>query len=55
MKKEDYEWVFVKKWGKTYVAPKGIEKWIFNFSSEPKKYWWYNDKLGVYICNVSAL
>lgn len=52
---ENYTWVFVKKHGQWYVAPKGIEKWIHHFSVTPKKYWKYIPELDVYRCNISAL
>lgn len=55
MAKERYTWIFVKKWGKTYVAPAEYPEWIHNFSPTEKKYWKYIPELDVYRCNVSAL
>ena len=55
MSKERYTWIFVKKWGKMYVAPVEYPEWIFNFSPTEKKYWEYIPELDVYRCNVSAL
>ncbi len=48
-------WIFVKKWGKVFVAPREKTSWIFAFSSEPKKYWTYVPSLDVWRSNVSAL
>ncbi len=48
-------WTYVKKWGKMYVAPKGIEKWIHEFSREARRYWIYVPELDVYRSNVSAM
>lgn len=52
---DNYTWIFVKKYGKTYVAPKEYPNWIHNFSKTKKKYWKYIPELNVYRCNVSAL
>ena len=48
-------WLFVKKWGKMFVAPKEKPSWIFNFSPTQKKNWVYIKELDVWRCNVSAL
>ena len=48
-------WIFVKKWGKVFVAPREKETWIFNFSIEPRKHWIYVPSLDVWRSNVSAL
>lgn len=51
----ELKWVFVKKWGKMYVAPAEYPKWIHEFSPTEKKYWRYIPELDVWRCNVSAL
>ena len=48
-------WMFVKKWGKVYVAPKEKQSWVHDFSTEPRKYWKYIPELNVWRSNVSAL
>lgn len=52
---KEKNWIFVKKWGKTYIAPKENPKWIFNYSKTPRKYYKYIPELNVYRCNISAL
>ena len=51
----ELNWMFVKKWGKMFVAPSEKETWIFNYSHEPRKYWIYIPSLKVWRSNVSAL
>lgn len=51
----ELNWMFVHKWGKTYVAPREKQNWIFNYSFEPRKYWIYIPALKVWRSNVSAL
>ena len=48
-------WMFVKKWGKVFVAPREKQSWVFNYSPEPRKYWKYIPELNVWRSNVSAL
>lgn len=48
-------WMFVKKWGKVFVAPKEKQSWVFNFSPTRKKNYIYIEELNVWRSNVSAL
>ena len=52
---EHFKWVFVRKWGKVFVAPEEKPGWIFNFSPTPREYWKYIEELDVWRSNVSAL
>lgn len=51
----ELDWIFVKKWGNTYVAPREKQDWIFNFSPKPKKNWVYIKELDVWRSNESEV